>query len=222
MKTKTYLWAGVLAPVVYAFTVLLGGALHPRYSHLAQAVSDLIATGAPNKALLDPLFGLYNLLTLAAGWGVWRVARAASTPRRGVGLAGALLLMLEGLLGLATLFFPEDAGGLGAIGPTGTLHIVFAGLSSLATMLTMLLLGLWWQAGPARRGLAVYSFVSVLVVFVSGGMAAYGVANAMPWAGLAERSAIGGFLQWLLVIGWQLTAAEAERAGQLKPAAGRV
>lgn len=222
MKTKTCLWAGVLAPVVYVFTVVLGGALQPGYSHLAQAVSDLIAAGAPHKALLDPLLGLYNVLTLIAGWGVWRVVHAAPARRRTVGRLGAGLLIVEALLGLATLFFPEDAGGLGAIGPTGTLHIVFAGLSSLATMLTMLLLGFWFQAGPARRRLGRYSFISVLVVFVSGGLAAYGVANGTPWAGLAERGAIGGFLQWLLVISWQLSAAEVERAGPLQPAAGRV
>jgi hypothetical protein len=28
-------------------------------------VSDLIATNAPNKSLLDPLFALYNLLVIA-------------------------------------------------------------------------------------------------------------------------------------------------------------
>ena len=223
MKTKTFLLAGIWAVVVYAATVVVGGALHPGYSHLAQAVSDLIAAGAPNKAWLDLLFGLYNLLTLAAGWGVWQVVRAAPQPRRRTGgLFGALLLIAEGLFGIATLFFPEDAGGLAAMGPTGQMHIVFAALSSLATMLTMLLLGLWFQADPARRRLGLYSFISVLVVFVSGGLAAYGVANGTPWAGLAERGAIGGFLQWLLVISWQLSAAEAPSASPLRPTVGRV
>ena len=144
--------------------------------------------------------------------------RAASAPRRTLGLAGAALLLAEGLFGLITLFFPEDSADVAAIGPIGTLHIVFAALSSLATMLTMLLLGVWFRATPARRGLALYSFVSVLVVFISGGLAAYGVANHHPLAGLFERGAIGGFLQWLAVIAWRL-APQAEAAPALKPAA---
>jgi hypothetical protein len=135
---------------------------------------------------------------------------------------GALLLIAEALFGIATLFFPEDAGGLAAIGPVGTMHIVFAALSSLTTMLTMLLLGLWFQADPARRRLGLYSFISVLVVFVSGGLAAYGVANATPWAGLAERGAIGGFLQWLLIISWQLSAVAAPSAPPVPSVVGRV
>jgi hypothetical protein len=59
--------SGILAPVVYVTTVILGGILRPGYSPLSEAVSELIATGAPNKLFLDPLFALYNLLTLAFG-----------------------------------------------------------------------------------------------------------------------------------------------------------
>jgi len=213
MKIKTLLWGGLLAPVVYVFTVLLGGALHPGYSHVAQAVSDLIAAEAPHKALLDLLFALYNVLTLAAGWGLWQFVRAVPQPRRAwAGWLGALCLVAEGVFGLITLFFPEDAGGLSAaaaISPTGTLHIVFAALSSLTTMLTLLFLGLWFRVNPPWRGLGTYSLLSVLFVFVSGGFAAYSVANQLPFAGLVERLTIGGFLQWLLVIAWQLSTAPA-------------
>lgn len=32
-----------------------------------QVVSELLESGAPNKSLLNPLFALYNLLTIAFG-----------------------------------------------------------------------------------------------------------------------------------------------------------
>jgi hypothetical protein len=60
------------------------------YSHLAQPVSDSIAAGAPNKALLDSMFGIYNLLTFAFGFSLLRRVREDHlNPRRRVGVVGA-------------------------------------------------------------------------------------------------------------------------------------
>jgi len=62
MKNRILSICGALAPILYIMTMVLGGAIRPGYSHIAQAVSELIETGAPNKALLDALFIIYNLL----------------------------------------------------------------------------------------------------------------------------------------------------------------
>jgi hypothetical protein len=87
-----------------------------------------------------------------------------------------------------------------AITSTGAMHIVFAGLSSLATMLAILLMGLWFRSSQRLRGYGLYSFISVAAVFLTGGFAAYSVANQSSIGGLIERITIGGFLQWLFVI----------------------
>lgn len=84
------------------------------------------------------------------------------------------------------------------------MHIVLAGLSSLATMLAFVLIGLWLRRFSAYRGYSMFSFAVLAIVFVSGGLAAYGVANAHPLAGLFERGAIFGFIAWLLVVAWRL------------------
>ena len=62
MSRKYLLVCGVVAPLVYIGTVILGGLLRPGYSHVAQAISELMAAGAPNKLLLDTLFTLYDIL----------------------------------------------------------------------------------------------------------------------------------------------------------------
>lgn len=205
---------GILAPLLYVATVALGGALYPGYSHRAQPVSDLVAAGAVNKALLDPLFALYNLLTLAFAWGLFR--RVGIAPYRAGsrwGRAVAFCLAAEALFGLLTLAFPESPGGLApTLGGTGALHVVFAGLSSVATMLTLWLVGLWVRSRPRLRLLALYSFVSVLAVLLSGGAAAVAVAHGSPIGGLLERITIGGYLQWLFVLAWSLGS-----AGHLDP-----
>jgi hypothetical membrane protein len=202
MRNKVLMISGILAPIVYVLTVILGGAIRPGYSHVSQAVSDLIATEAPNKSLLDPLFALYNLLAIAFALGLFQKVRSDDQNRgKVVGTFGALVLVSQGIFGLITLFFPEPAGGMSvAITNEGAMHIVFAGLSSLATMIAILLMGFWFRNGQRLRGYASFSFLSVTFVFLTGGFAAYSVANQSPIAGLLERLTIGGFLLWILVI----------------------
>lgn len=201
---KFLLLCGIAAPLVYLFTVILGGLLRPDYSHFAQAISALIESGAPNKFILDPLFALYNLLTLAFGFGLVQVVRADVTGKRKLaGTLGAAMLILEGVFGFATIFFPQDPGGP-PVTSTGTIHIVLASLSSLTTMLTMLLMGFWFRTAPDLRRYGMYSFISVLVVFLAGGLAATTVPTASPFGGLAERLTIGGFLQWIFFVALKL------------------
>jgi len=202
MRSRSLALCGVLAPLLYIGTVIIGGFLRPSYNHISQAVSDLIATGAPNKALLDPLFSLYNLLSIGFAVGLFQYVHSDfQQPRKLVGEIGAFVLIAQGIIGLATLFFPEPAGGMtAAITSTGKLHIVFAGLSSLTTMLSILLMGLWFKVSQRHRKYASYSFLSVAIVFLTGGLAAVCVAHQSPFAGLVERITIGGFMQWLFVI----------------------
>ena len=201
MRKKALLISGIFAPLVYIVAVVLGGILRPGYSHIAQYVSELIESGAPNKAILDPLFATYNILTIAFGIGLFLYVRSVSENRRKrVGLAGALILVAEGIFGFVTVFFPQDPIGSAATS-TGTLHIILASLSSLTTMLTMLLLGLWFCIIPALCRDGIYSFISLAIVFLSGGLAASTIANPGPVNGLIERVTIFGFLQWLFVIG---------------------
>jgi hypothetical protein len=210
MRNKVLMLCGMLAPVVYVGTVTLGGILWPGYSHVSQAVSDLIATGAPNKALLDPLFALYNLLAIAFAIGLFQRIRADDPPRGTmVATVGALVLVAQGLFGLVTLFFPEPRGGMDApISSTGMMHIVFAGLSALTTMLAILLMAFWFRNIPNQRGYSLYSFISVGVVFVSGGLAAASIASQSSAGGLFERITIGGFLQWLFVLALMMYRSE--------------
>src|SRR6266498_2022575 len=149
MRNKTLLFSGILAPLVYVAAVILGGVLRPGYSHIAQYVSELIETGAPNKALLNPLFALYNILTIAFGIGLFRYVRDMYEKRRkAIGLLGTLVLIAEGIFGLLSVFFPQDPIDSQATS-TGTIHIVLAALSSLTTISTMLFLGLWFRTIPA-------------------------------------------------------------------------
>lgn len=199
MRNKRYMLCGMLALLVYVGAVIVGGVKRPGYSHISHFVSELIEAGAPNKTLLNPLFALYNLLTMAFGLGLLAKVRAMSQ-NKGVrsGSRGALVLVAEGLFGFLTVFFPQDPRGA-AVTPRGIIHIVLAGLSSLTTMLSMAFMGFWFRTIRRLRGYGLYSFVSAVLVFISGGAAAYTGATKSRIVGLMERITIGGFLQWLFV-----------------------
>jgi hypothetical membrane protein len=204
VNKKVWLLGGILAPVTYLIAVVVGGLIRPGYSHYSEAISELIASGAPNKVLLNPLFIVYNLLAFAFGFGVLVYVRAWPSGRRSLGLIAAGALIFGALVGLATVFFPQDPGGP-AVTVTGTIHIVLASLSSLASMLSMLFLGLWLRT-VQERAYARYSLVSLLVVFISGGLAAASVGIGFGASGLLERVTIFSHLQWMLVIAWRLYA----------------
>jgi hypothetical membrane protein len=215
MKIKALVFCGILSCVLYFATVALGGALWPGYSHMSRFISDLIGSGAPDKSLLDFLFTVYNALGFAFGLGVFFMARAdLEHPRRTLGLTGATVLTLVAVFGFLTLFFPEDAPGSNMT-TIGKLHIVMAGMSSLTSMACMLLLGLWLRGTDSTKGLGIYSIVSVVFVFLTGGYTAAITASRSAIVGLMERLTIGGFLQWVFVLALLLPRAQLE--GRIRP-----
>ncbi|MDD5263426.1 MAG: DUF998 domain-containing protein [Candidatus Bipolaricaulis sp.] len=198
MSKRAWLSGGILAPVTYLVVVVLGGLIRPGYSHYSEAISELVASGAPNKALLDPLFVLYNLAGLAFAYGVLRCVRSRPEEKRRFGLIATGFLFLGGLVGLATVFVPQDPAGP-AVTATGAVHIVLAGSSSILSMLSMLFFGLWLRA-TQETAMARHSFASLIVVFVSGGLAAASVATGFGASGLLERITIFSYLQWMFVV----------------------
>jgi hypothetical protein len=207
MSRRYLLICGLLAPLVYVGAVILGGLLRPGYSHVAHTISELIAAGAPNTTLLNPLFTLYDILLAAFGVGLLLTVRA-HPEQRGArsGSLGAFALIVSGLLGvLMNLFFPQDPGGP-PVTLTGTVHVVLAGVLSLGTMLAILCTGLWLRQAPGSRAYWCYSLASLAAIFISGGLGAAAIATSSPYLGLVERVTIGAFIQWVFVMALKLAA----------------
>jgi len=201
---KALMFCGISAAVVYVGTVILGSLIRPGYSHLVEAVSELVANGAPNRTLLSSLFLFYNVLVSLFGLGLFFKAGSQSKGRV-IGIIGSLsLMLLVGVPGLLMeLVFPQDPGGIPTTF-TGTMHIVMAYMTSLGTMVAILLIGLWFKNFPELKNYFRYSMVSVSVIFVSGGLTAAAMANSFHYFGLIERITIGTFILWLFVTGQKL------------------
>jgi hypothetical protein len=196
---KILIHCGTSAAIVYVGTVILGGLIRPGYSHLSDAISELVADGAPNRSLLSSLFLIYNLLLSAFGIGLFLKSKDQSRGRQS-GYIGSFFLILVGLAGVSMeLAFPQDPGG----NPTtfaGTMHLVMAGIASLGTMVAIVFLALWFRNFTDLKGYVAFSWISVVIIFISGGLTAAALANHHPLFGLIERDTIGTFILWLFVL----------------------
>lgn len=197
LNKKIYTICGILAPILYLITVIIGGLLRPGYSHTSQAISELVEFQAPNKAFLDSLFLVYNIFMVIFGYGMFKNVKIKG--RSGIQIGTASLILL-GILGLImTMFFPMDPMNAEATF-AGTMHMVLAGFMSLLSILTILFVGQGFKNDPQFSVIRTYSFVTALIVIVSGGVAVSGG----PYLGVYERITIGVFLQWIFFVALKL------------------
>jgi len=206
---KLLMLCGVSAAVIYIGTVILGGLLRPGYSHISMAISELVADSAPNRSLLSPLFLLYNALLTVFGIGLF-IKVNSQTGRKMSGVIGSLALVLVGIAGiLMELVFAQEPGGT-ATTFAGIMHFVMAGVASLGTMVAVLGIGLWFRSIPGMKSYALYSIISVVIIFVSGGSSIPAIANHSPLFGLIERITILTFTLWIFVVALKMFQLEEE------------
>lgn len=197
MNRRILFLCGVIAPVLFVFMAILGGAIRPGYSHISDTVSELFSPGAPNKRLLDPIHTTFALLLVLFGFGMLQSVRESGQSTRG-GIAGAALFMAMGLLSVATAtIFPQDAWGSP---PTfrGQMHQNVSGVVGLLSMLSMVLIGIWFNRAKLFPGFRTYSFVTVGVSLLSAGWFAASLGG--PIMGLTERITILAGFQWTFVL----------------------
>jgi hypothetical protein len=198
INKRLLLVCGLIAPLLFIATAILGGAIRPGYSHISDMVSELFSPGSPNKALLDPLYTLFAILLVLFGIGILRYVQGYE-PAKWTGVIGAGLYIAMGLLHVTSAtIFPQDARGSP---PTsaGEMHIVVHGVISILTMFSMLLIGIWFGRVKNLPGFRTYSFITVGLAILAAGffMSTY---QGGPLMGLAERiAALIGF-QWTFVL----------------------
>jgi hypothetical membrane protein len=205
MKQKTLILSGLAAALLYLLAVILGAAITPNYSHVANAISELIAAGAPNKTLLDIIFLLYNCFVMLFGTTLIKSVNGDGIKKCRI---GSWTLVLTGALGvILTLFLPMDPRGAEATF-AGTMHLVVSGFLSLGTMISILFMGLAFKKDKRWAKYSLYSIISLVFIFVTGGTSAASAGMHSPIMGLLERLTIGGFIQWLFIISLKFNAIE--------------
>ncbi len=188
------LYFGIAAPLLYVATAIVGAALRPDYSHIVNAISELLSNGAPNKAILDIVFNIYNVLLLAFALGAYSALKNA--PRLSRSAMGILIAVQ--MLSFSWGFFPMDPLGAEATF-AGTMHNVLGGVVAFATIVMPLLLGLGLRQSVDLRRYAIYSFVSSAIIFVSGLSGVILAGQGVQVFGLFERMTIGAYEIWIMI-----------------------
>ena len=202
MKSTVFSLFGVIAPLFYIVPTIVGGLLRPGYSHLSNSVSDLLASGAPNRINLMIPFTVYPILLSVFGFGLFAVLRSKPAPLSSqTGLIGFILIGASmGILGILTMtVFPQDPHGSPMTTP-GLLHLILVGIQAISAMAAILLIGFWFRTN-GFSGYFMYSIVSFAVLLVTGIISMIGVTQGSQLIGLFERLNVGAIVQWLVVIG---------------------
>lgn len=189
---RPLLLGGVVAPLLYAATVIWGATLFPGYSHLADPISALTETGRSGTDGLQSLFLIYNAMVAMYALG----GISISLGRR-LWLWSYGSVLVTAIAGLLMWGFPQDPIGT-PLTSGGTVHIALAGIASLATMAAICLaLFAWRHAG--NRSMMWFAATCLAIVFASGLVTALAVSGGWPLSGLFERITIGAFEIWMLV-----------------------
>jgi len=192
---KIYPLLGIIGAAVYAFAVIVGGLIRSDYSPIADTISALTSAGAPNKLLLDVLFGLYNIAIIGFGIGAFLDSGVNNTRKY---KAATLIIAVIGVLGLLMLVYTQDVP-VTDVTTNGTIHVILAGVSAPLTMLAILLVGVTYWGNKQTRPFALYSLLSLIVILVSGTASAISVGSNNGYGGLCERIVIGTFILWIAI-----------------------
>lgn len=203
MLRKILICCGIAGPVLYVITAIVGAALRNDYSHIVNAISELISNGAPNKAVLDVVFNIYNALLLAFAVGAFSILKNSPRICR---VAMGLLIGVQ-ILSFSWGFFPMDPLGAEAT-LAGTMHNVLGGIVALATIIMPLLMGLGLRQVDGFQGYTKYSFISSAVIFVFGLMGVVLAGQDVQLFGLFERITIGAYEVWIFVTALTLLKTE--------------
>ena len=191
---------GMLGVGLYVLHVVLGGFLWQGYNHQMQPISDLTASGAPDKDLLGIITLAYGLLCIAAVISAYVYTRG-HVPK--VASAGLLVFLAMHLVSISYNWFPQDLPGAA---PTfvGTMHLVVTFLIIPLTILAPILVGVGFRKMEALRGFGLYSIITGIVIFVAGGTTAMFFAQKLPFFGLVERINIGTLQLWTFLLSFRL------------------
>ena len=200
MKLKVLSFFGILSPILYIVSTIVGGLIRSGYSHLSHSVSELLVSGAPNRIYLVIPFSIGDIFMCIFGFGLFAVFKSKPSPlSSNTGLAGFIILGVLGVLGLASIaIFPMDLPGTPATIP-GLTHLILVGIQSLGSMVAILLVALWFKSN-GFTGYSIYSIISLAAVFITGIIAMINTTQGSPFIGLFERLTISAFMQWLIVI----------------------
>ncbi len=189
----------MIAILFYVLHVIIGGFLWSAYNHLQQPISDLTASGAPNKESMLYLtyFYAFFVLIFAVSF-IWLESKKHSK----LVLWGGIFFLILHIISASYGFFPQDLPG-SPVTSTGTMHIVITFMLVPFTILSPIFMGLGFKKENYWKSFGIYSIISGIGIFIFGGLCAIFFANKLPYFGLVERINIGFLQCWTFCLSYK-------------------
>ena len=192
--------SGIAGATVFALSVLIAGALHPHYSHISQAISELGAKSAPYRDFLN-YGGLIpaGVLTFLFAVAMFSCLRGNSALRVSAGLVAVV-----GLGRLLAGLFPCDPGCSSFTSTSSRIHAIagFIALAAGALAPIAMAVGLWTQRSRRMFVLSLVFGVGALAVIGAGVTRIW-----MPYVGAMQRLLLIFTYAWIIAVGLYYGAA---------------
>lgn len=195
---KLAMITGVLGALWVLALTLIGGATFDGYDHVAQYISELGATGAPQGWAVSWLgFLPAGVLVCAFSFFAWSAA-----PRSVLSTIGFFGVFLFAIGYVGSAFFPCDYGCRpDNPSPSQVMHELVGLAGYFFAPLMLLLLGLAAWKWPAAKWLAIWGFIGAGAALVSlGGL----MDPSSPAVGLYQRVLETSMLSWVVACGMYL------------------
>ncbi len=202
MDKKLLYYGGIFGPIAYLLNDIIGGIVTPNYSYITNSVSDLTKAGTHDTYLLGSILLLISsLMGVAFGIGIMSHYRYKHSK---LIFLGGLLLAITGIFTTFTgTIFPQDTIG-GEVTFPGTMHLVLVGISAILVFPTLLMIGTGLYREKQWKSFRLYTFISVLIIFIFGGLSAIVIMNGIELMGLFQRIFVYTLQIWNVVLAYLL------------------
>jgi hypothetical membrane protein len=188
---------GVAGPIVFSVVVIVSAELRVDYSHIANFISELGATGTPYAGLMNFAGFLPGGLMLAA----FGVALPRALPRRRVATLAVILVTLFGVGVAASGIASCDPGCPQTAGSVENLvHNRIAPIAFLCLIVAAGILGVLFRGDTAWHPISNYSLVSSIVGLCLLAVLASSL-DTRQLTGLWQRLLLAVLFLWCAVVG---------------------
>lgn len=176
--------------------MVVGGAIVPGYSHVADSVSELTSSSGAHRWGIAWCFTAYNAAFAVMGVALWRSVRRSTAS-----IVGTALWLVIAAAGVAMVTaFPQDPMGTDLTEP-GTGHLILAGVAALGLIASAFVWSRAFRADDAWVGLARGTFWFGWAILVVGGAGAALGGIVPDLFGLGERFTMVTYLGWFAWLG---------------------
>ena len=194
-------YAGIVAGIAYLVGDIIGGMITPEYSYKANAVSELVQTGAKDRLFISTFLFVHAVCIILFAVGV--LSNHTYQDNKMVFIAGIGLLVVGICHAISSSIFPQDPVGDEATFP-GRMHLVLVGITVVVLLIVLPLMGQGMYVDRGWGSFRTLTFICLPIMVLGGVLTPVIIGKGIEAMGLTERLVAYTFYLWLAVLAYKL------------------